>query len=82
MVDVKHFKDASQDIAEDFGALREDVAKLNLCVHKLRVPMPSWRGPKVPGSGFPVALPRRKIGSAAWARILRPRLSATPWQRC
>jgi hypothetical protein len=62
MVDVKHFKDASQDIAEDFGALREDVAKLNLCVHKLRVP---WKGPKVPGNSFPMALPRRKIGSAA-----------------
>jgi Uncharacterized protein family, UPF0114 len=31
---------------------------------------------------FPMALPGRKIGSAAWARILRPRLSATLWQRC
>ena len=36
MVDVKHFKDVSQDIAEgDFGALREDVAKLTAAVTEL-----------------------------------------------
>jgi ElaB/YqjD/DUF883 family membrane-anchored ribosome-binding protein len=35
MADVKHFKDASQDIAEDFGALREDIAKLTTSVSGL-----------------------------------------------
>jgi ElaB/YqjD/DUF883 family membrane-anchored ribosome-binding protein len=35
MVDVKHFRDASQDFAEDFGALREDIAKLTTSVAEL-----------------------------------------------
>jgi ElaB/YqjD/DUF883 family membrane-anchored ribosome-binding protein len=35
MVDVKHFKAASEDIAEDFGALREGVAKLTASVSEL-----------------------------------------------
>jgi ElaB/YqjD/DUF883 family membrane-anchored ribosome-binding protein len=35
MADVKHIKDASQDFAEDFGALREDIAKLTTSVAEL-----------------------------------------------
>jgi ElaB/YqjD/DUF883 family membrane-anchored ribosome-binding protein len=35
MADVKHIKDASQDFAEDFGALRDDVAKLTASVSEL-----------------------------------------------
>ena len=35
MVDVKHFRDASEDIAGDFGALREEVAKLSASVSEL-----------------------------------------------
>jgi ElaB/YqjD/DUF883 family membrane-anchored ribosome-binding protein len=35
MVDVKHFRDASQDFAEDFGVLREDIAKLSASVSEL-----------------------------------------------
>jgi hypothetical protein len=58
--DVKHYKEVSQDIAEDFRALREDVAKLTASVSQLV----RSKGPKAPGESFPMARPRRKIGSA------------------
>src|ERR1700730_461528 len=35
MADVKQIKHASQDFAEDFGALRDDVAKLTASVSEL-----------------------------------------------
>jgi hypothetical protein len=82
MPDIKPIRKASQDFAADLAVLRDDITKLpaaviDITVRKRRLRQ-AWSS-RVPIKNLPIALPRCKIGSAAWDRISRPRLSAILW---
>jgi hypothetical protein len=88
MSELKHIKDVSQDLEENFAALRDDVAKLTISVTDLVRSQAStttgtvMEAVKALGKNYRMVLPKHKIDSAAWDRTLRRQLSATRWLQC